>query len=83
MEHLNPLHGKADAATITFVRKMFDDMEAWFSEWRNIHQARYGEDSVLMRMLEVELAYAELWTVCAALRGCQWDKVSSLRLIRS
>ncbi|BEJ18183.1 hypothetical protein CspHIS471_0704600 [Cutaneotrichosporon sp. HIS471] len=74
-EHLNQLHGKADSSTIAFVRMMFGEMESWFSEWRNILQSRYEEDSVLMRLLEVELHYAQLWTVCAALRGCQWDKL--------
>lgn len=58
------------------MRKIFADMENWFTEWKAIHQSRYDEDSVLMRLLEVDLAHAELWTVCAALRGCQWDKVS-------
>ncbi|KLT45651.1 hypothetical protein CC85DRAFT_282270 [Cutaneotrichosporon oleaginosum] len=76
-EQLNQLHGKADASTIAFVRRTFDEMEDWFFEWRGIHRSRHDEDSVLMRLLEVELHYGQLWTVCVAFRGCQWDKLNN------
>lgn len=53
-------------------------MQEWYQEWYDIHRTRYDEDSVLVRLLEADLVYAQLWTVCVALRGCQWDKVSSI-----
>lgn len=31
-----------------------------------------------MKLLEAELVYAQLWTVCVALRGCAWDKVGRI-----
>ena len=41
---------------------------------------KYDDESVLVKLLEAELVYAQMWTVCVALRGCQWDKVGLLRL---
>lgn len=75
LEQLTPLHGKVDSSTISFVRKIFEDLQAWYSEWRDILLRRNDEDSVLVCLLEVDLLYAQLWIVCVALRGCQWDKV--------
>lgn len=50
-------------------------------EWKTIHTENYSNNSiVLTHLLEVELGYAQLWTVCVALRGCQWDKVRQLKL---
>jgi hypothetical protein len=54
---------------------MFTDLQSWYREWHAIHRQRYDEDHVLVKLLEAELVYAQLWTVCVALRGCQWDKV--------
>ncbi|KAL1405192.1 hypothetical protein Q8F55_008817 [Vanrija albida] len=76
LDHLTPLHGKADSDTINFVRTVFGQMQDWYQEWYDIHRTRYDEDSVLVRLLEADLVYAQLWTVCVALRGCQWDKLS-------
>lgn len=78
LEHLTPLHGKVDSATISFVHKIFGELQSWHAEWHEIHRARYDEESVLVRLLEVDLLYAQIWTVCVALRGCQWDKVSQM-----
>ncbi|GFZ43370.1 hypothetical protein JCM24511_01090 [Saitozyma sp. JCM 24511] len=74
-EHLNPLHGKVDSQTISFVKRAFADLQDWYREWHGIHRQRYDEESVLVRLLEAELVYAQLWTVCVALRGCQWNKL--------
>ncbi|TXT04932.1 hypothetical protein VHUM_04015 [Vanrija humicola] len=76
LDHLTPLHGKVDSDTIMFVRTVFGQMQDWYQEWYSIHRTRYDEDSVLVRLLEADLVYAQLWTVCVALRGCQWDKLS-------
>jgi len=81
-DHLSPLHGKIDSQTISFVRRMFTDLQAWYREWYAIHRQKLDEDSVLVKLLEAELVYAQLWTVCVALRGCQWDKVSLCRMKR-
>lgn len=75
VDHLSPLHGKVDAQTISFVRRMFTDLQSWYREWYSIHRTKYDEESVLVKLLEAELVYAQLWTVCVALRGCAWDKV--------
>jgi hypothetical protein len=75
VDHLSPLHGKMDSQTISFVRRMFADLQAWHQEWHAIHRQRFDEEHVLVKLLEAELVYAQLWTVCVALRGCQWDKV--------
>ena len=74
-EHLGPLHGKVDAQTISFVKRIFSDLQDWYHEWHQIHRQKFEEQTVLVQILEVELVYAQLWTVCVALRGCQWDKV--------
>ncbi|WVO13060.1 hypothetical protein L204_100670 [Cryptococcus depauperatus] len=76
IEHLNPLHGKLDTSTITFVKSKLAEIQAWYQEWYNIHKSRYDEESVLVKLLETERVYAEMWTVCVALRGCTWDKLS-------
>jgi hypothetical protein len=31
---------------------------------------------VLVKLLEAELVHAQLWTVCVALRGVQWDNLA-------
>jgi hypothetical protein len=77
VEHLGPLHGKVDAQTISFVRRIFSDLQDWHREWHGIHRQKYDEHAVLVKILEVELVYAQLWTICIALRGVQWDKVSN------
>jgi len=58
------------------VKRAFADLAAWHKEWHAIHIAKYDEEAVLVKLLEAELVHAQLWTVCVALRGCQWDKVS-------
>jgi hypothetical protein len=80
-DHLSPLHGKVDASTISFVKRAFSDLSAWHREWHAVHRAKYEGDSVLVMLLETELVHAQLWTVCVALRGCQWDKVSTSRYL--
>jgi hypothetical protein len=76
LEYLTSLHGKGNNnEAIDFVHKIFAELEAWFTEWSDIDRARGDEESVLVRLLEVDLLYAQVWTVCVALRGCQWDKV--------
>ena len=80
VEHLAPLHGKVDSQTISFVERMFSDLHDWYLEWYAIHRLKYDDESVLVKLLEAELVYAQMWTVCVALRGCQWDKVGLLRL---
>ena len=77
VEHLGPLHGKVDAQTISFVKRIFSDLQDWHREWHGIHRQKYDEQAVLVKILEVELVYAQLWTICIALRGVQWDKVSN------
>jgi hypothetical protein len=77
LEHLTPLHGKVDSDTMAFVHKIFTELQQWYDEWREMHRARYDDESVLVRLLEVDLLYAQLWTICVALRGCQWDKVGT------
>ena len=72
---MSPLHGKMDSQTISFVRRMFADLQSWHQEWHALHRQRLDEEHVLVKLLEAELVYAQLWTVCVALRGCQWDKV--------
>lgn len=79
-EHLGPLHGKVDAQTISFVKRIFSDLQDWYHEWHQIHRQKFEEQTVLVQILEVELVYAQLWTVCVALRGCQWDKVGRIML---
>lgn len=74
-ETLAPLHGKVDAQTVSFVRRMFTSLAEWHHEWDAIHRQHHSGDSVLVKLLEAELVYAQLWTVCVALRGCAWDKV--------
>ncbi|OCF31845.1 hypothetical protein I317_03349 [Kwoniella heveanensis CBS 569] len=76
IEHLNPLHGKIDRSTIAFVKRMLSDLSAWHKEWHAIHRQTMEEESVLVRLLETELLYAQLWTVCVALRGSEWDKLA-------
>lgn len=60
---------------MSFVHKIFAELQKWYNEWHSILRTQYDEESVLVRLLEVDLLYAQLWTVCVALRGCQWDKV--------
>lgn len=80
LEQLTPLHGKVNSETISTVCNIFDDLQSWYLEWKDIHTENYSHNSsVLTHLLEVELGYAQLWTVCVALRGCQWDKVCYLR----
>ncbi|WWC88185.1 uncharacterized protein L201_003090 [Kwoniella dendrophila CBS 6074] len=76
LEHLTPLHGKIDSATISFVKRMLSDLNSWYKEWYSIHRTRYEDEDVLVKLLETELCYAQLWTVCVALRGAQWDKLA-------
>ncbi|WVF70990.1 hypothetical protein IAT40_005786 [Kwoniella sp. CBS 6097] len=76
IEHLNPLHGKIDRSTIAFVKRMLSDLSGWYKEWHAIHRQKMEEESVLIRLLETELLYAQLWTVCVALRGSEWDKLA-------
>ncbi|WRT65986.1 uncharacterized protein IL334_002937 [Kwoniella shivajii] len=76
LEHLTPLHGKIDSATISFVKRMLSDLGSWYKEWYSIHRTRYDDEDVLVKLLETELCYAQLWTVCVALRGSQWDKLA-------
>ncbi|WVQ96974.1 hypothetical protein IAU59_004083 [Kwoniella sp. CBS 9459] len=76
IEHLNPLHGKIDRSTIAFVKRMLSDLSGWYKEWHGIHRQKFEEESVLIRLLETELLYAQLWTVCVALRGSEWDKLA-------
>ncbi|WWC68319.1 uncharacterized protein I206_102244 [Kwoniella pini CBS 10737] len=76
LEHLNPLHGKVDSSTISFVKRMLGDLKSWHTEWNSIHKTRYNDEDVLVKLLETELCYAQLWTVCVALRGVQWDKLA-------
>ncbi|WVQ71277.1 hypothetical protein IAR50_000803 [Cryptococcus sp. DSM 104548] len=77
LEHLTPLHGKVDASTITFVKSSFTSLRSWYDEWYTIHKQRgYDNESVLIKLMETERVYAEMWTVCVALRGCAWDKLS-------
>lgn len=56
---------------------MFTDLQDWYREWYGIHRTKHDDESVLVKLLEAELVYAQMWTVCVALRGCQWDKVSN------
>ncbi|OWT40828.1 hypothetical protein C362_01041 [Cryptococcus neoformans Bt1] len=76
LEHLTPLHGSTDAPTISFVKSKLAELQAWHQEWYDIHKRRYDDESVVVKLLETERVYAELWTVCVALRGCSWDKLS-------
>ncbi|WVR05573.1 hypothetical protein IAU60_002592 [Kwoniella sp. DSM 27419] len=76
LDHLTPLHGKVDRQTISFVKRMLKDLEAWHREWYAIHRTKFDDESVLVKLLETELVYAQLWTVCVALRGSQWDKLA-------
>ncbi|KAL7423562.1 hypothetical protein Q5752_001142 [Cryptotrichosporon argae] len=77
LDHLAPLHGKLDSPTISFVQQQFSELDEWYSEWSQHFTARgYHEDAVLVRLLEVDLAYAKLWIVCVALRGCHWQSLS-------
>lgn len=78
LEHLTPLHGSTDAPTISFVKSKLAELQAWHQEWYCIHKRRYDDESVVVKLLETERVYAELWTVCMALRGCSWDKVSEI-----
>ena len=75
VDRLSPLHGKIDSQTISFVYRTFTDLQDWYTEWHAIHRQRHAEDSVLVKLLEAELVYAQMWTVCVALRGCAWDRV--------
>jgi hypothetical protein len=75
VEHLGPLHGKVDSQTIAFVKRIFADLQDWHREWYGIHRQKYDDEAIVVKILEVELVYAQLWTVCVALRGVQWDKV--------
>ncbi|KAE8540247.1 hypothetical protein D1P53_004187 [Cryptococcus gattii VGV] len=79
LEHLTPLHGSTDAPTISFVKNKLAELQAWHREWYDIHKSRYDDESVVVKLLETERVYAELWTVCVALRGCSWDKLSHER----
>lgn len=78
-EHLAPLHGRVDSQTISFVKRTWADLQQWHHEWHRLHLQRFDESHVLVMLLEVELVYAQLWTVCVALRGCQWKNVSPPR----
>lgn len=55
---------------------MFLKLQEWYDDWHKIHMKKYDADHVLVKLLEAELVYAQMWTVCVALRGVQWDKVS-------
>ncbi|ODN84061.1 hypothetical protein, variant [Cryptococcus amylolentus CBS 6039] len=77
LEHLTPLHGKVDTSTITFVKSSFTSLRSWYDEWYSFHKQRgYDDECVLIKLMETERVYAEMWTVCVALRGCAWDKLS-------
>ena len=78
VEHLGPLHGKVDSQTIAFVKRIFADLQDWHREWYGIHRQKYDDEAIVVKILEVELVYAQLWTVCVALRGVQWDKVGCI-----
>jgi hypothetical protein len=75
-DHLHPLHGRVDSATIEFVRRISNDLITWHSEWRTMHLQRCDENSVLVKLLDAELYYAQLWTTCVALRGCNWERLT-------
>ncbi|KAG7529494.1 hypothetical protein FFLO_05601 [Filobasidium floriforme] len=74
--HLHPLRGRIDTTTIDFVRRVSNDLLAWHAEWRTRHLQKHEEESVLVKLLDAELYYAQLWTACVALRGCNWDKLN-------
>lgn len=74
--HLHPLRGRIDSTTIDFVRRVSNDLLAWHAEWRTRHLQKHEEESVLVKLLDAELYYAQLWTACVALRGCNWDKLN-------
>lgn len=77
LEQLSPLHGKVKSETMSTVCKIFEELQSWYAEWKDIHAGScIQNNAVLAHLLDVELGYAQLWTVCVALRGCQWDKVS-------
>ena len=61
---------------MSFVKRMFTDLQSWFKEWNEIHRQKVDGESVLVKLLEAELVYAQMWTVCVALSGVQWDKAS-------
>ena len=65
-----------DTQTISFVRRIFSDLQDWHREWLLAHRQRYDENHVLVKLLEAELVHAQLWTVCVALRGVQWDNLT-------
>jgi hypothetical protein len=58
------------------VRRVSNDLVAWHAEWRTRHLQKHAEDSVLVKLLDAELYYAQLWTACVALRGCNWERLS-------
>ena len=58
------------------MRRVSNDLVAWHAEWRTRHLQKQAEDSVLVKLLDAELYYAQLWTACVALRGCNWEKLS-------
>jgi hypothetical protein len=44
VDHLTPLHGKVDSQTISFVRRMFADLQEWYREWHAIHRQKLDEE---------------------------------------
>lgn len=75
-ETLHPLKGRIDHSATEFVRRIMRDLVGWHTEWRAIHLRRHAEDHVLLKLLDAELYYAQLWAACVALRGCHWEKLS-------
>lgn len=80
-DHLQPLKGKVDAHTLAYIRRVYADLDGWFSEWDHITGKSYAEESVLRKMLLADLHYAKLWVVCVALRGASWDRSESNSLV--
>lgn len=75
-ETLHPLRGRIDTSIIDFIRRVHNDLLQWHNEWRAIHLRKHDENSIMVKLLDAELYYAQLWTACVALRGCHWEKLS-------
>ncbi|CDZ97001.1 fungal specific transcription factor domain protein [Phaffia rhodozyma] len=74
-DHLQTIKGQVTKPTLSYISRVSEDLNRWYTEWDDMHKQTYSEESVMRNMLLVELHYAKLWLVCVALRGASWDKM--------
>ena len=77
MDQLRLARRNGSTTTIASCRRHLGDVKRWYQEWLVIHHEHLGQDHILLELLSLDLAYAELWTICVALTGSDWSNVRS------